>query len=96
MKAVACASMVLGCIVLFFGGLMLNPVLALIGCIGLLAGFAVNKQMTYDKRLMRIESQLRIILQTQRQPNAPELQWPDLAPESDPTEAEAYNFLKDA
>ncbi|MCA9012978.1 MAG: hypothetical protein KDB01_24670 [Planctomycetaceae bacterium] len=95
MKAIANTSMILGAIVLAVGVLALNIVLVLIGCIGLLAGSRVNRQLTYDERLARIESQLRIILQTQRQPNQLSTQSVKPSPIRDSDEDIAFDFLRD-
>jgi type II secretory pathway pseudopilin PulG len=95
MKAIAVISMVLGSVVLLFGVLGLNIVLALIGCVGLLAGFGVNRQLTYNQRLSRMESQLRIILQTQRQPASRTTSPFEVAEDSSSEEQDAFEFLQD-
>ncbi len=95
MKAIANTSMILGAIVLAVGVLALNIVLVLIGCIGLLAGSGVNRQLTYDERLARIESQLRIILQTQRQTNQLSTQSVKPSPIRGSDEDIAFDFLRD-
>ena len=95
MKAIAYTSMILGAIVLLFGLLGLNVVLALIGCVGLLAGFGVNRQLGYDERLSRMESQLRIILQTQRQPRHEQSDTFQSSSGSNPNEDIAFDFLSD-
>lgn len=68
----------------------------LFGCLGVLAGFAMRKQLELEVRTKRMESQLQIVLQTQRQP--PMTEWSPHTNLRDEAihEDEAYEDLSDS
>lgn len=95
MKVLADSAIILGAMVIAVGVLGLNIVLLLIGCVGILAGFGIKNQLGYDKRLARMESQLRSILQTQRQSNQLPTQSFEQPSQPNPDEEIAFHMLQD-
>ena len=91
MKAGSYITIALGIIVAVFGLLSVNLGLVVLGLVGVLVGRGMVMLMAFDTRVARMESQLRIIISTQRDPGQKR---PAAAIHDSATEEQAWDYLK--